>query len=160
MPSTPPVYRITCYLRASTLTGIANPTIEQLQTHADQGTLEMASFQSWPDEVSLELPSHPVLERYEEFSEWAAMHDVSLSPAFEIRQRTSLVTDEHEAILQLPVVCLAVYDRTSLVNVFPHADGTAVRTVSEALGHLDDSTMDALRGPTQAVATSQGGLTQ
>lgn len=84
-----------------------------------------------------ETDESPVRDRVERFQAWAARTDHSLEPAFRYRERTTLVSAHAEAVIRLPMLCLAVYDRDDLVAVFPCATEDGPKRVDECVARLD-----------------------
>ena len=74
---------------------------------------------------------------YERFREWADGEGVSLEPAFEVRRRSTLDSDDTDAFLVLPVLCLAIHVDGTLVSVAPHRTETGTHTVEDALTHIE-----------------------
>lgn len=133
-----PIITIDCFVRASALVDPVDAPIEQLRTYETQGVIDDLDVRAWPDEVPLADPTDDaVIARYDLFQMWADDNDFYLEPGFTIRNRTTLVSDEPESVLVLPVVCLAIHIDGELTSVVPHCTGTATYTVDEALAELD-----------------------
>lgn len=83
-------------------------------------------------------------EKVAEFQEWAAERDYTLHPGFQIRETSSMLTDDVRRELVSPLLCLAVYEGDALEAVFPHTDGEHIRTVVDGLEWLEaDADTDA-----------------
>lgn len=78
-----------------------------------------------------------VLERIEEFESWARERGVTLYPFFEERTRSSVLIDDEQPVIVLPVICLAVYEGERVREVFPRSDGDLTYTVFDGLAALE-----------------------
>lgn len=85
------------------------------------------------------------LDRVEQFERWAERADAPVTLPFERRVVRSGYTSSTQKVLIPPRVLLAVYDRTSLLGVFPHAAGDTQVSVRDAIGAIE-----------AAVATDRG----
>lgn len=141
MSTATPAITVECYVRVSSLVAPVDSTVETLRTYAATGQIDELRVESWPDEISLtgEKADDAVLERFETFRTWADRHSVQLSPAFSIRERTTLVSDTASTVLVLPIVCLAIRVDGELASVVPHATATTTYTVSDALTDLREA---------------------
>lgn len=129
---------IECYARAATMSGPVNETIETLQAYDQQDVIETLTVDVWPDEVVLtaETKETALIEQYRRFQTWAEQTDVSLQPAFLIRERATIVSDQPKRALVLPMVCLAIHADGELTTVVPHQTDTTTYTVEDALADL------------------------
>jgi len=75
-------------------------------------------------------------ERFREFDAWAEATGHSLEPAFARRTLRIDPGSEPKAIVDLPVICLAVYDDDGLRAVLPCADDEETYTVDDGLRAL------------------------
>lgn len=129
---------VDCYVRASTAKGAVGETIETLRAYEGRGVIEDLGVELWPDEVMLtaETEETALVGRYRRFRAWAEQADVSLRPAFQTRERATLVSERPARALVLPTVCLAVRVDGQLASVVPHRADGATYTVGDALGDL------------------------
>lgn len=129
---------VECYVRAATVSGPVNETIETLQEYAGQDVIEALTVDVWPDEVVLtaETKETALIEQYRRFRTWAEQAGVSLHPAFLIRERATLVDDQPKRTLVFPMVCLAIHADGELATVVPHQTDTTTYTVEDALADL------------------------
>ncbi|WP_323190722.1 HTH domain-containing protein [Halostella sp. PRR32] len=76
-------------------------------------------------------------EKFRTFESWADEHDCSLEPAF--TRRTSRIdpNEEPTEIVELPIMCLAVYD-DGLRTLLPCSDGDDIYTVDDGIAALAD----------------------
>lgn len=110
-------------------------------------TVELV-VETWPKQVS--APSADALEvqsvsstardRYAAFERWAAERVADLDPAFRERDRVSLSGDARSVVVDLPVLCVAVYEAGEIRTVFPHSVDGEIRLVEEAFAALDAHT--------------------
>lgn len=128
-----------CYVRAASLVAPVDATVERLREFDRTEVIDELRIEAWPDEVPLEGESEhaTILGRFEAFQDWADRLGASLEPAFAVRELTTLVADESEAVLVLPVVCLAIHVDGRLASVVPHLEGGTAYTVDDALADLE-----------------------
>lgn len=138
---TDPGTRVTfeCYLRASTLAGAPDDTVETLREYERAGTIDELSVTIWPNRLRLteETADDPVVDRYSQFRTWADDNGVSLEPAFRIEARTTLVCDDPETVLNLPALCLAIRIDGDLMSVVPHSTETTTYTIGDVLADIE-----------------------
>jgi hypothetical protein len=69
-------------------------------------------------------------DRVAEFERWAREHGCTLQPAFDRRESGSLVDQgATEQIIRLPLLCLGVYEGSTIRAVYPHVDGNPVLVI-------------------------------
>lgn len=93
------------------------------------------SVDTWPKRVR-RWSDAAVLERYEEFADWAASRAVRLDPFFSTRGVYSPENGREFDALVLPICCLAVYEGDALVELYPHADGERTVSVGDGIDRL------------------------
>jgi len=69
---------------------------------------------------------------------WATAHDCSLAPGLDHRDRHSAFTGD-EALVFLPVVCLACWDDEEIVSVYPHRGPAGHCTVEDGLNRIEST---------------------
>lgn len=138
MTASTPAITVDCHVRASSLVAPVDSTVETLRSYAAAGEIDEVHVETWPDEVPLTGPNEDatVLERYETFQAWADCHGVQLSPAFSVRERSTVLSDTASTMLVLPMVCLVIHVGGTLASVVPHTTATTAYTVSDALTDL------------------------
>lgn len=72
-----------------------------------------------------------------EFEAWAANNDYSLEPGFRRRELTSLLDETPCEVIEVPILCLAVYSGGKLEAVYPHSASETVYTVDDGLDALE-----------------------
>lgn len=139
MPSSTPSIDIGCYTRACTVVEPVDTVVQTLRTYDDRDIVDTVQIETWPDEVPLadDQTAQSIVEQYDRFTTWADREGVSLEPAFETRDRTTLVSETAETVLRLPVVCLAIHLDDELSSVVPHRTSTTTYTVEEALADIE-----------------------
>lgn len=114
--------------------------IERLERLERQERIDEYSVRLWPRAVSLDLmrkaDESRAVDAVREFERWAAQCGRYLSPCFEVSTTHSVITDESDRLLVLPVLCMAVFNNGSLVDVAPSSDGDTVRSVEDLLAHI------------------------
>lgn len=142
--------------------------LSRLERLTDQDHIESFALVGWhcqacsPIKTTPEAPIRPrniVRATIAEFTKWAAQHDYSLGPAFgqPADQPPAEAEGEEAGQIDLPIICVAVYDRepdtaepeakaaTSgrLVAVYPYVDEEGnVKTVENGLSALEEQSPD------------------
>ena len=75
--------------------------------------------------------SKGALERYDEFSTWAAMSGFSIQPYFNEDETL-------EGYVRFPDLCLAVYEGFNVRSVFPCSDETTVYSIEDYLDSVEE----------------------
>lgn len=143
---------VDCCVRASTAEGPVDETIETLRTYDRRNVIDNLGVEVWPDEVVLtaETEETAPVERYRRFQAWAEQAGVSLRPAFQTRERATLVSEQPARALVLPVVCLAIHADGELATVVPHRADGVTYTVEDALGDLTAPDRSVLLASTES----------
>lgn len=134
-----PHVTIECYARPSVAYESVEDVVKTLREYEKKDVIDELSIDIWPEEICFtgNTPVEFVLDHYEQFRAWADDEGVSLEPAFERRERSTLLSDETNTFLVLPAVCLAIYVDGTLVSVAPHSTETETHTVEDALTHIE-----------------------
>lgn len=134
-----PQVTIDCYVRAQAAGIFVNDVIDTVRSYEEAGLLSECAVEFWPNEIRLldDTAGTDVRAQYREFQAWADSEGVSLEPAFTRRKRTTLVSDDAESVLVLPVLCLAIRVNGELVRVAPHATESGSYTVTDALADVE-----------------------
>ena len=117
--------------------------VTRLQELNEGGYISGFDVEIWGKRLNLESDdwSHQATdtarEKYREFTEWADEHGYSLEPAFTKRTMRIEPGAEPKEVVDLPIMCLAVYD-DELRTVLPCADGDEIYTVGDGLDALED----------------------
>jgi len=113
-----------------------------LQQLADDDIIVEFSLCTWGkrlvygSEGPSESASETVEKKIREFEAWAEREGHSLEPAFQYNEISSLLTDETRTVIRLPLLCIAVYEKTRLKGVFPCSRDGETRTVANCLERL------------------------
>lgn len=127
--------------------------VGRLRALARSGRIDAIEVHAWPREVSLAGGAHSdVLERFEDFERWADERAASIRPPFSIRVQRSAYTGETDTTLVTPVVCLAVYEGSDLVGVYPCSRDGSVTTVDDCIDRLENRTEATSRRPGRSPA--------
>ena len=135
-----------------------NAVIEQLDALESAGRIEEFSVHVWGRQVSLSTAAANtdagqfVLDRVDQFREWAAETDRSIDSFFETRRVKSEVMDEEYAALVLPALTLAEYRDGDLAYVAPCSDDGTVCTVEDRIDALAASGVTDVLEPEEATA--------
>lgn len=124
--------------------------IGRLRRLESDGRLADLAVETWPAEVPAAGPvGADARERYAEFERWADARNTSLAPAFQARERSSLIGEATRETLVLPVCCLALYEGEEVRGVYPHADGERTRSVEDGIAALEAGAVAPAAGPTE-----------
>lgn len=117
--------------------------ISRLQALKDAGKIREYSVSVWgrsmstsPDEDSI-VAATDALETVREFEAWAANNGHSLEPGFRRRKLTSLVSDTTCEVIEVPILCVAIYIDDTLQAVYPSSANETVYTVADGLDALE-----------------------
>ena len=117
--------------------------IERLSELAAAGRLGDVRVSVWGDRVCLcetcagTGAGRAALDRVAEFERWADDLDAAVSLPFDRHTIRSSYTDSTQEVLVPPVMLLALYDRESVVGVFPHAAGGREAPVEDAIAAIE-----------------------
>jgi hypothetical protein len=112
----------------------------QLQEFEAAGTITSVTAHTWGPETyapSVARETASVWEKFDEFAQWAAEHGCDLYPGFTQRRRSSDDSDGEAETVVLPILCVAVYEGTTLRTVTPSSTDGRVSTVHDCLAALD-----------------------
>lgn len=136
--------RIACWLRDPAPAGswpVVDEHIARLRRLADEGHVADFRVNVWgkcvrcpADEEDSVADSWAV---YREFEAWASATGHSLEPAFRRRAQQTIGTDASCSIVEVPVLCLAIYTREDLAAVLPCSTVDGNVTVGEYVAHLE-----------------------
>lgn len=122
-----------------------NAVIERLDELESAGQIDEFTVNVWGRQVSLSTAAAKtdagqfVLNRVDQFREWARESGRSVDSFFETRRVQSSITDEQYAALVLPALTLAEYHDGELAYVAPCSDGDTVCTVADRIDVLEAS---------------------
>lgn len=133
------------FVRSLTPQGTDQESIlERLDRMQAAGQIDDYSVTVWGDRIALDstfaetAAGRQLLDRIDEFEQWATTEGVSLDGCFETKQVDSMVLDSSTRERCLPVRVMAEYENGELRSVTPHVDGDETRTVSDRLDELAD----------------------
>lgn len=118
--------------------------VTRLRRLEDDGRLVDLRVETWGGARSLEIPGSPVVDVVETFRDWATEAGYTLEPAFDRRERSSIVSETTHTELVVPYVTVAVYDGVELECVAPCSKSDDVFTVHDCLTALEASTANLL----------------
>jgi hypothetical protein len=106
------------------------------------GQVDEVSVRVWGKSVPVpeesgDGPRSPVQRRVATFRDWAEREGHSLGPAFRRYEQSTMVSEERNEALRLPLQCLAVYEDERLVGVFPCSTDIKTETVADCLDRLE-----------------------
>jgi hypothetical protein len=131
--------------------------IERLRTLREDGAIIELDIDVWGPSMRVAHPNDRSQsiehDRVAEFERWAREHGCTLQPAFDRRESGSLVDQgATEQIIRLPLLCLGVYEGSTIRAVYPHVDGETVYTIHdgvEALELMRERSADPVGEPIQ-----------
>jgi hypothetical protein len=108
-----------------------------------EGTIDNIEIEVWGKKICREVNGEEpalcylALEKLDEFRDWAERNGRSLSPCFKERKIHSEITGEERIEIEIPIVCLGIYDGTDLLMMYPHTDDDGHYTVEDGLEFLE-----------------------
>lgn len=156
-PPDPSQLSTVCHVRAPLLLEPVDAKVETLRRCEEDGTVGDLAVRSWPAEVAVDRdgPYAEVVDRYDEFVDWADDNGVSVEPAFRLRTATSLVEDGSRRVLVTPVLSLALYLEDRLLAVYPHTDGETTVGAPDAVASLRTGELPPVPRKALAEATAR-----
>lgn len=136
--------RIELFLRTSAPAALVEPlreTVARARRLEERDMADDVRVTSWSavrpalEELSDSGPS--VSRTVDAFESWADREGYSLRPAFDRCETTSML-GRPAAQIQVPTVCIAVYEGDDLQCVAPCSDGDRTYTVEDCLAALED----------------------
>lgn len=146
--------RVECWVRDSAPSPVLSTWLEDLTDRlrelAESGAVESVDVNVWGQRVRCPADTgteqgpigRDVWSNYRDFEAWASANGYSLSPAFSRRQQCTIVGESECEVVELPIVCLAVYDRADLEAVFPHSTPRRTWSVEDCLERLERAQAD------------------
>ena len=110
--------------------------LARLRSLRDCGAVDEFSVTYWFRQA-LDRDGDPTMPAVAELEAWAEDHSVSLAPAFDRHERHNWYTGIDDAVVTLPVVCLAVYEDDELTAVYPHVCEDGPRSVADGIEQLE-----------------------
>lgn len=116
--------------------------IERLRALDERGRIAELSIHVWGKQVPCEgntAVGRSIHKRIKEFEGWSDRVGTSLSSFFETRDVSTLDTDESQAAIVLPTLCLAESHGDTLQYVSPCVDNGTVCTIRDRLDALEEN---------------------
>lgn len=116
--------------------------VSRLHEFEETGLVDDVSIHVWGKCVSVsdewaDETSPPVRERIADFREWADRNGHTLEPAFRWCEESTMLSEEQNEVIRLPLQCLAIYEGDRLVGVFPCSTDNGTKTVADCLQRLE-----------------------
>jgi len=117
--------------------------VSRLQVLDEEGHIADFDVEIWGKRLNLDgddwqhHAASTAREKFREFKQWADEHDCSLEPAFTRRTTRIDPGQDSTEIVELPIMCLAVYD-DGLRSILPCSDGESIYTVDDGFAALAD----------------------
>lgn len=146
--------RVECWVRDTAPPGlktVLDGIISRLHDEVERGTIAAVDINVWGHRIRCppegetaesDWTANDIWATYRAFETWAASNGYSLSPAFRRHQQQTLVSTESCEVIELPLVCLAVYDERELAAVFPCSTDQRTWSVGEGLDWLEQAASD------------------
>lgn len=124
--------------------------LSRLRAFEAEGVVGEVSVRVWGKNLTVSREgadegSTVIRERVSEFQTWAKRNGHSLEPAFRWRDQSSMVSEERNEVIRLPLQCLAVYAGDNLLGVFPCSMDGETNTVGDCLARLETGDFDRLQ---------------
>ncbi|KYH24106.1 hypothetical protein HAPAU_37490 [Halalkalicoccus paucihalophilus] len=125
------------------ISSIQSDVIDQLQEFKTEGIIAGLDIDTWGSSMGMSISndrdSTGTRKLLSEFEQWEEAHNCTLSPAFG-RSDTNSSDDgntEDGTYTILPLLCLAVYNDTTIQAVYPHRTNEEVRTIYDGIAALE-----------------------
>lgn len=122
---------------------IQSDVIDQLQELKAEGMITDLDIDTWGSSMGMTNPSNRdstgTRKLLSEFEQWEDTHSCTLSPAFGCPD-TKLSGDdntEQGTYTILPLLCLAIYNDTTIQAIYPHRTSEEVRTIYDGIAALE-----------------------
>ncbi|RZH69508.1 HTH domain-containing protein [Natrinema altunense] len=144
-PASTETVRIEVFLRNNASAAVVEPLrsivsrarcLEERAIAADVRVKTWTSVRTALEELSDAGPS--VSLTVDAFESWADREGYTLRPAFDRHETDSMLEHRPATEIQVPTVCVAVYEDDDLQCVAPCSDGDRTYTVEECLDALED----------------------
>lgn len=110
---------------------------ERLSRLHDSGVIDDVCRDTWIKRTPVSTCPDQLRDTYLEFSDWATETGRTLVPYFRTRECFSTAHRERVDYLELPALCMAVYEDGDLSAVYPHSSDDASETVWDGLERLE-----------------------
>lgn len=111
--------------------------LDRLDRLVERGVVGDLDVGVWGRRVPEDATTRPERRLYDEWERWAGTEDSRLTPAFRRCEVGSMLTDECRRVIEFPVLCFAVYERGSIVAVYPHTGERGTVSVHDGLERLE-----------------------
>lgn len=132
----------------SGISPVQSEVINQLQKLEAKGIVAELDIDVWGLSMGINVPrdNNPTgtQQLLSEFERWADEHDCTLRPAFSRSNAKSTADDatEHDEYTILPLLCLAIYDGTTVQSIYPHVTHDGARPIHDGLATLESMKQD------------------
>ncbi|WP_148258262.1 HTH domain-containing protein [Halalkalicoccus jeotgali] len=122
---------------------IQSDVIDQLQECKTEGTIADLDIDTWGSSMGMSISndrdSTDTRKLLSEFEQWEETHNCTLNPAFGRSDTKSSGGGNIEdgTYTTLPLLCLAVYNDTTVQAVYPHRTSEEVRTIYDGIAALE-----------------------
>ena len=122
---------------------LPSSVFNRLKALEADGTIDSVETEVWGQKICREINGeeptlcYSALDTLDEFRDWAERNGRSLSPCFNERKIYSEITGEERIVIDIPIVCLGIYDGTDLLMMYPHTDGYGHHPVEDGLELLE-----------------------
>jgi len=113
-----------------------NSVLGRAESLRQQGLIEEVTVTYW-HRLATASDQREVGE-IEAMEQWAAKHNCTLAPTFDRHDRHSAYTGD-DSVVTLPVLCLAAWDNSGLVGVYPHVGPSGHCTVADGLDRVESA---------------------
>lgn len=110
--------------------------LARLRSLSEAGQVDDFTVTYWFRQA-IERDGEPTLSSIAELEAWATDRGLSLAPALDRHERHNWYTGVDDAVVTLPVICLAIYEDDELRGVYPHVCPEGPRSVADGLDRLE-----------------------
>lgn len=143
--------RVVLRLRTLVPSGISpvqSEVIDQLQKLKAEGIVAELDIDVWGSSMGINVPRNNdptgTQQLLSEFERWEDEHDCTLRPAFgwSNAKSTADSATEYDEYTILPLLCLAIYDGTTVQSIYPHIAPDDVHTIHDGIAVLNSMRQD------------------
>lgn len=108
----------------------------RLEALCEQDVIDDVTVTYWFRQAA-DTDVDPIMPSVVALESWASDNDITLTPAFDRHQRSNWFTGAEDAVVNLPVICLAILEDGDIRAVFPHRSRSGHHSVMEGIEQLE-----------------------
>lgn len=108
----------------------------RLEALCEQNVIDDVTVTYWFRQAT-DHDGDPVMPSVLALESWASANGFTLAPAFDRHQRSNWFTGAEDAVVNLPVICLAVLEDGEICAVYPHRSRSGHHSVTDGIEQLE-----------------------